>query len=95
MVSQGLFHGKKLEKAPVYGEEKYWEHKSFSDTENDGEKFNRLIEEAVAKLDNEGFKVISVTPVVSGKYSYGAMIEGGYGFGYSYTSGVTILAQKP
>jgi hypothetical protein len=56
----------------------------------------------VEKLNQDGFEVVSVTPVTSGDYSWKTYAGGvgdssyghGYGYGYSYTSSLIITARK-
>jgi hypothetical protein len=55
--------------------------------------------------EEEGFEIISITPVLSGAYDYNTKHETsvmfhfawgwgyGYGYGYSYTEGVVITAR--
>ncbi|ECS3195536.1 hypothetical protein BCP47_15765 [Salmonella enterica subsp. enterica serovar Kentucky] len=76
----------------------------WSDCQVDGERLNEDITRTVDKLNQDGFEVISITPVTSGnwgfKYDSGSINNGtgrggyGYGYGYSYTEGVLILAKE-
>ena len=76
----------------------------YSDKLIDGERLSVDITHAVDKLNEDGYEVVSVTPLTSGDYSFkwelhrGGHHHGGsgfgYGYGYSYTEGVTIIAKK-
>jgi len=80
----------------------------YSDSEIDGDKFSQLIDDAVKKLNNDGYRVTSITPITSGKFNHHANVvrtsnvwedvDGAhvisYGYGYSYTEGVIILGEK-
>ena len=95
-IEKGFF-GKKVveEEVPVYEERKVWKVTKVSDCEIDGERFNKNIEAAIRKLEEEGLQVISITPVISGKYEYDYNVPAtyGWGYGFSYTEGVSIIAR--
>lgn len=72
-----------------------------SDSLVDAERLSQDIAAAVQALNDEGYEVQSVTPVTSGKYDFapihgsGSVFEsGGYGYGYSFTQGVTIIGRR-
>jgi hypothetical protein len=86
-----------------------WEQTGWSDCKIDGERLTSDINEAVNHLNEHGYEVQSVLPIISGAYDFkyeykeshgsGSTFEGGgfgygYGYGYSYTEGVTIIARK-
>ncbi|MGR5267126.1 hypothetical protein ACPV5R_05165 [Vibrio astriarenae] len=88
------------ENVPIYETQEVWIKTGISDRQIDGKKFNELIEQAVEELYSENYSVISITPVISGKYNHDLVPKGfevyGFGYGFSYTEGVTILAHlKP
>ncbi len=104
-TKKGFFGGEK----ELTKEVTEWVQTGYSDKWIDGDRLSKDISKAVSKLNNDGYEVISVTPITSGNYSYnyaykgaygsGSLIEGGgygygYGYGYSYTEGVTIIAKK-
>jgi len=59
----------------------------WSDSEVDGESLNNDIGQAVRQLNIDGYEVLSMMPVTSGRFQ-----DDSYGF--SYTEGVTIVAKK-
>lgn len=83
-----------------------WVQTGHSDCEIDGEALAKNISKAVSELNSEGYRVVQVTSVISGRYDWGKEagvhqefgVEGvygmGYGYGYSYTEVVTIIAEK-
>lgn len=106
-VPKGLLRKKILEEVPVFEEQKISVCTSHADKQIDGKEFNKIIEETVSQLDMEGFDIISITPVISGQYDCydGGVKTGindaalghsstGYGYGFSYTEGVSILAKS-
>lgn len=80
-----------------------------SDSKIDGKALSIEIEKAIADLNKDGFELVSITPISSGTYSYSnisssvrvelggrteMMDGGGWGYGFSYTSGVLLLGKK-
>ncbi len=102
-IEKGLFNKKLVDKVvPVYEDQQTWEVLNRSDCEIDGRKFSQNIYETIAELESEGYEVVSVTPVTSGRYAYdykdpvinaGSRASYGWGYGFSYTEGVNILAR--
>lgn len=111
--------GKKVKKEVATGEKKKgffggekdvttkveeWQQTGYSDRYIDGERLASDIAKAVSELNNDGFEVVSITPVTSGDYNYqwahqkGGQHWGGsgygFGYGYSYTEGMTIVAKE-
>ena len=98
---QGYFSDSQIEK---------FEKEGVSPTDIDAHRLTHDITEAINILNYEGFSVISITPVTGGVYKYNSgeissahrifrdtekiSGTGGFGYGYSYTSGVIILACK-
>lgn len=58
--------------------------------EVDGAKFSAKITDAVTELAYQNYKVISVVPIISGRYA-GNSSTGTY---CMYTEGATIVAEK-
>jgi hypothetical protein len=58
--------------------------------EVDGAKFSAKITDAVAELSSQNYKIISVVPIISGRYA-GGSAAGSY---CMYTEGATIVAEK-
>ena len=79
-----------------------------SKSEIDGEKLALLVGEAIAELNRNGYRIVSLTPVTSGAFdSHGNVVRSSdvwqevsgahsisYGYGYSYTEGIIILAER-
>ena len=82
----------------VTKDERKWVQTGFSDCMIDSGRLTKDLEEAVIKLNKEGYEVVSVTQVISGDYSWKtqAMAQGGagYGYGFSYTDGLMVVARK-
>lgn len=114
---KGLFGG---EKDVTTKEKKNQATGELSDSEIDGVRLAEDCQKTIDSLNNEGYSVISITPVESGAYTYQAQevasstevttvgggigkgkvtekISGGvsYGYGYSYTEGLIVVASKP
>lgn len=92
---KGLFGGEK----EVTKKVKEWKQTGFSDRWIDGERLSNDVANAVKALNEEGYEVVAVIPVISGEYSWARGRQGniggyGYGYGYSYTEGVSIIAKK-
>ncbi|AMG59232.1 hypothetical protein [Pantoea vagans] len=76
----------------------------WSDCQIDGKRLTDDINKAIQSLNDEGYEVVSITPITSGnwalKYEQNSHTNGngkgsyGYGYGYSYTEGVMLLASK-
>lgn len=60
----------------------------------DGDRLARDVAEAVAELRAEGFRPVSVTPVVMGRQESELHRESAWGAGFSATQGVIILALR-
>ncbi|MCF6174752.1 MAG: hypothetical protein L3J71_03185 [Victivallaceae bacterium] len=67
-----------------------------SDCEIDGEQLSKDIQQAIAKLNTNGYEVISITEITSGKYDWLEFPCVGHtgGYGISYTEGVIIIAKE-
>ncbi|MGM0951346.1 MAG: hypothetical protein ACQEW7_00055 [Pseudomonadota bacterium] len=98
-TKKGLFGGEK----EITKKVTEWEQTGYSSCLMDGERLSQDIQKAVNELNNEGYEVVAVTPVISGNFNYDYKTTGsghngdsgyGYGYGYSYTEGVTIIAKK-
>lgn len=109
-TKKGFFGGEKA----VYAEEKQWQQTGWSDCLLDGQRLSQDIARAVDSLNQDGFEVVSVTPVTSGAYFYQYNAQGitssprilletekvsgggsyGFGYGFSFTEGVTVIARK-
>lgn len=100
------FFGKKKE---IKTKATEWRQTGWSDSQIDGELLSDHITEAVTTLNEDGYEVQSILPIISGAYAFkydyrsshnsGDVFEGGgwgygYGYGYSFTEGVTIVARK-
>ncbi len=58
----------------------------------DGEQLNDDLQIVLEALNNDGYSIVSVTPITSGKDNYRNGV--GYGYGYSYTEGLIVVAKK-
>jgi hypothetical protein len=65
--------------------------KTYSDCAIDSELLSHDTERELQNLSDNGYEIISVTPITSGNYLSGA---NGWGVGYSFTDGVMISAKK-
>ncbi len=87
--------------------EERWEQTGWSDCEIDGGQLAENLQSAISNLNEDGYEVISVSPIESGKYDYkydykthsmgasgGAGYGYGYGYGFSHTEDLTIIARK-
>jgi hypothetical protein len=100
-TKKGFFGGEK----EVYARETKWVQTGWSDRWIDGHRLTADVDLAVSELNNQGYEVVSITPVTSGNYHFEHNHKGmstalsgsggwgyGYGYGYSYTEGVIIVA---
>lgn len=82
----------------VTRDEKKLVQTGFSDSQIDTERLTMDLQEAIAHLNKDGYDVVNVTEVISGRYAhkhdYGAGYGWGYGYGYSYTDGLMVIARK-
>ncbi|ANU38282.1 hypothetical protein RJD38_18925 [Vibrio scophthalmi] len=92
----GLFGGQK----EVTRKEKQWKQTGWSDCEIDTDRLATDLEQVINSLNREGYKVQSVTPVMSGAYDFKYQaqgisssarimgnteaVSGGASFGYGY-----------
>ena len=74
---------------PIYRTEKERVPKKYSLNEIDGEGLAKAIEWEIARLEAEGHRIVSITPITSG----GSATKEGWPIGASYTDGVMILAR--
>lgn len=98
--TRGFFGGEK----DVTRKEDRWEQTGWSDCEIDGARLADDVSRAIAELNDNGYEVVSVSDVTSGRYSWKYETKGGpgkgggwgygYGYGYSVTEGVMIVAKK-
>jgi hypothetical protein len=111
---KGFFGGEK----EVMTKETRWKQTGWS-SEVDGERLSEDIVTVVTSLNQEGYEVVAILPVISGNYFYRYQVlrstyeaEGitnfpgilggrcgsdssyGFGGGYSYTEGVSIIVKK-
>jgi len=64
--------------------------KSHGSSEIDGERLTSELRVEIQQLNNNGYEIVSITPVTSGKYNY----QQWFSYGYSYTEGIIIVARK-
>jgi hypothetical protein len=91
---RGLLGGE----SDVTRNEKKWVQTGFSDREIDARRLTKDLQDAIEKLNKDGYEVISVTEVTSGNYNWekntSMYYSYGYGYGYSYTEGLMVVARK-
>ena len=98
---KGIFGGEK----DVTRKEDQWVQTGWSDCSVDSERLASDLAEAVSALNDEGYEVVSVTPVTSGAYDWKCQIQSGgyqnsgyggygYGYGYSFTDSLIVTARK-
>lgn len=82
-----------------------WVRTGWSDSIVDGERLAEDLATTISKLNEEGYQILSVVPITSGAYNYNdqdvsklnldnAYLKAGYGYGYSFTSGLMVTATK-
>lgn len=99
-TKKGFFGGEK----EVFREEEQWVQTGYSDCEIDGDRLANDITATVSQLNEQGYEIVSINEVTSGRYSWAYKTNGGggmnggwgygYGYGYSYTEGVVVVAKK-
>lgn len=99
VVSKGVFKKEQVTiDEPVFEERKKWVVESRSDRNVDGGKLTTDIENAIKELVSTGFRVVNIIPITSGQYDHKSvgtsMAPVSYGYGWSYTNGVSIVAIK-
>lgn len=89
----------------VTRKEKQWVQTGFSDCEIDSARLTQDLEATITTLNEEGYEVVSITPITSGAYSWEYNMSSGgydnkgyggygYGYGYSYTDSLILIAKK-
>jgi len=71
-TKKGLLGGQKQ----VMRKEKQWKQIGWSDCEIDSERLANDLQKAIESLNQEGYLVKSITPVISGAYNYQYKAEG-------------------
>lgn len=69
---KGLFGGEK----DVMTKETRWEQTGWSDCLIDGERLSKDIGTAIKTLNQEGYEVVTIMPIVSGSYNYQYQSQG-------------------
>ncbi|MBY6198937.1 hypothetical protein [Vibrio hangzhouensis] len=88
-----------------YSDEPVWTKTGYSKSVVDSVRLTEDLQKAVETLNQDGFEVISITPITSGDYDFKALLEPGgrgdngyggygYGYGYSYTQGLIVTARQ-
>ena len=74
-----------------------------SDKTIDITRLNNDVNIEIENLNNQGYEIISITPITSGQYKYDFeapivnardLPSYGWGYGFSYTCGVIVIAKK-
>jgi len=71
-TKKGLFGGEK----EIMRKEKQWKATGFSDSKIDGEKLANDLQAAIQELNDDGYNIKSITPVISGEYDYKYQAKG-------------------
>lgn len=98
--TKGFFGGEK----DVTRKEEQWKQTGWSDREIDGARLAKDVAAAVTGLNSEGYEIVTISEVTSGRYNWAYKTDGGsncnggwgygYGYGYSITEGMMIVAKK-
>jgi len=75
----------------VTRDEKKWVQTGFSNREIDTGRLAKDLQEAIDRLNKDGYEVVSVTEVTSGNCNWSGS---GHIYGYSYTDGLMVVARK-
>jgi hypothetical protein len=98
-VKKGLFGG---EKSVMVKKKRWIELNEIHENLIDGARLSKDTEAALIQLTSEGYEVLNITPVLSGRYSWTGYSSAGPGnnsastcasWGYSVTEGVMITAK--
>lgn len=77
----------------------------YSTCKVDSDRLDADLRQTIESLNQDGYKVVQITPVISGDFAFkdhfsdphllgnGVTTEGGYGYGFSYTDSLVILAE--
>jgi hypothetical protein len=95
-TKKGIFGGEKQ----IKRKEKQWEQTGWSDCEIDSERLARDLQKIVSSLNQDGYSIKFITPVISGAYNYQfkagkitssprifsetEAVKGGASYGYGY-----------
>lgn len=55
---------------------------------------NHELKHIIEKHNEDGYKVVTVTPLTEGHYDYQEDDNKSYGYGYSYTTGIVVVFEK-
>nr|WP_194246626.1 hypothetical protein [Pseudomonas syringae] len=100
-IKKGFFGDKEIMK-----KETQWQQTGWSDSQIDGEQLSKDVEDAVARLNDDGYEIQTVLPIVSGAYDYALKYryeirhdrsdpnskDQSYVFGYGYSSALHFFA---
>ena len=102
-IEKGFFKKRQVEEeVPIFEERREWVMTGVSDCDIDGERFSKDIGTAINALEVDGFEIVSITPVLCGSYKFDVKApvinaadraSYGWGYGFSYTSGATVVAR--
>lgn len=104
--TQGVFNKKEVVvEKPIYETKRQWVTSGKrSDVQIDSEDFGLKIATACNELDNNGYDIVEMIPILRGNYQYQkdkGILQKGSGtigqsisFGYSLTDAVTIIAKR-
>lgn len=58
------------------------------------EEAYKNIEKTIENYNNQGYKVVSITPLTAGVKDYDSSENQSYGYGYSFTTGILIVFEN-
>lgn len=100
-TKKGFFGG---EKAVTIKNKRWVELDEYSENRIDGARLSEDTNKILNQLQSEGFEVLSITPVISGEYSWTGYSKSAgasagaastcASWGYSFTEGVMVTARK-
>jgi len=54
----------------------------------------KKVDKTIVKYNSDGYKVVSMLPLIAGDYEINEEENKSYGYGYSFTSGIIIVFEE-